>query len=280
MLDATACARFEDEGYLFPFRAISADQAADVRDRVEAVERAQGGQLGALRSQPHLVLPWAAALVRNEAILEVVTGILGPDVLCWEASFFMKDAGSPNYVSWHQDARYWGLVPPKVLTAWIAITPSTTENGVMRVMPGSHHGDIMTHTDTFAEDNILSRGQVIAQPRDEARAVELLLEPGEMSVHDVMIAHDSAPNRSADRRIGFAIRYMAPEVRQTLAATDWATVVRGHDRYGHFEQPPWPARDMAPEAVAVHQRVCAGRAAYLLAGAEHHPEGRPEFARE
>ncbi len=277
MLDGAAAARFASEGYLFPFRAISAAEAADIRERVEDIERAQGGVLGALRSQPHLVFGWAAALVRNEAILDVVAGILGPDVLCWEASFFLKGAGAPDYVSWHQDARYWGLSPPKVLTAWIAITPSTRENGVMRMMPGSHRGEIMTHTDTFAEENILSRGQVIAESLDEAQAVELLLEPGEMSVHDVMIAHDSAPNRSADRRIGFAIRYMAPDVRQTLSATDWATVVRGTDRLGHFEHPPAPAHDMAPEALAVHERVCAGRAAYLLAGAAGSPKGMPEF---
>ncbi len=280
MLDSAAAARYASEGYLFPFRVMTAAAAAGIREHIEAVEHAHGGVLGSLRSQPHLVFPWAAALVRSDAILDPVAGILGPDILCWESSFFMKEAGSPNYVSWHQDARYWGLSPPRVLTAWLAVTPSTTQNGAMRVMPGSHRGEMMDHTDTFAEDNILSRGQVIKPALDEARAVELLLEPGEMSLHDVMIAHDSAPNHSEDRRIGLAIRYTAPEVRQTKAARDWASLVRGTDHYGHFEHPPVPARHMAPEAVAVHKRVCAERAAYLLEGAERSVEGRPEFARD
>ena len=277
MADAIARARYESEGYLFPFRVMTADDAAEIRAHIEAVERDRGA-LGALRSQPHLVFTWAAAAVRNRAILDIVAGILGPDVLCWEASFFIKDAHSPNYVSWHQDARYWGLSPPKVLTAWIAVTPSTKENGAMRVMPGSHR-EIMAHTDTFARDNLLSRGQVIAQPLDGREAVDLVLEPGEMSVHDVRLAHESAPNRGADRRIGLAIRYMAPEVCQTKAATDWASLVRGSDRFGHFAHVPAPDHDLAPAALAVHERVCAGRTAYLFQGAERHPEDRPEFAR-
>ena len=278
VLDATARERFGEAGCLFPFRVMTAAQAAEIRTHIEAVERERGEPLGALRSQPHLVFTWAAAVVRNPAILDVVAAILGPDVLCWEASFFMKDAHSPHYVSWHQDARYWGLSPPKVLTAWIAITPSTKANGAMRVLPGSHRGEIMTHTDTFAEDNILSRGQVIADLEEE-RAVDLVLEPGEMSVHDVMLAHESLPNRTDDRRIGLAIRYMTPEVRQTKAATDWATVVRGSDRGGPFERLPAPTRDMAPGALELHERVLAGRAEFLFQGAERRPEERPEFAR-
>jgi non-heme Fe2+,alpha-ketoglutarate-dependent halogenase len=279
MADATAPEHYGREGYLFPFPAITAGEAAAICSHIEAVEDQSGEPLGALRSQPHLVFTWAAAVVRNAAILDVVAGILGPDVLCWEASFFMKDAHSPNYVSWHQDARYWGLSPPKVLTAWVAITPSTKANGAMRVLPGSHHGEIMAHADTFAADNILSRGQVIAEPLDEDRAVDLVLEPGEMSVHDVRLAHESAPNGSADRRIGMAIRYMAPDVRQTKAATDWAMVVRGSDRFSHFEHLPVPTTEMAPEALALHEKVRVGRMAFLFQGAERHPEERPEFAR-
>ena len=191
----------------------------------------------------------------------------------------MKGARSPTYVSWHQDARYWGLWPPKVLTAWVAITPSTSANGAMRVMPDSHRGEVMAHTDTFAEDNILSRGQVIAQALDERKAVELLLGAGEMSVHDVMLAHQSAPNHSEDRRIGLAIRYLAPEVRQTKGAGDGAMLVRGTDRFGHFEQLPAPASDMAPEALAVHQAACAARTEILFEGADRRAADRPEFAR-
>ena len=279
MLDLTAAERYESEGYLFPFRVMTAGEAAEIRGHIEAVEAEHGGQLGDLRSQPHLIFKWAAQVVRNQAILDVVAAILGPDVLCWEASFFMKGARAPTYVSWHQDARYWGLWPPRVLTAWLAITPSTKANGAMRVMPGSHHGEIKAHTDTFEADNILSRGQVIAETLDERKAVDLVLDAGEISIHDVMLAHESAPNQTDDRRIGFAIRYMAPEVRQTRAATDWASVVRGSDRCGHFKPLPAPIADMSADALAAHGKVLAGRAEVLFQGAERRPEDRPEFAR-
>ena len=278
MLDGAARERYEREGYLFPFRAMTAGGADEIRARVDALERERGEPLGGLRISPHLVFTWAAAVVRSEAILDVVSGILGPDVLCWESAFFMKDARSPTFVSWHQDAHYWGLWPPKVLTAWVAITPSTTANGAMRVMPGSHLGEGMAHTDTYAEDNILSRGQVIAQSLDEDKAVELVLEAGEMSVHDVMLAHESAPNHSEDRRIGLAIRYLAPEVRQTKGA-DAAMLVRGVDRFGHFELLPAPASDMAPEAQAVHHAACPARAGILFEGAERRAADWPAFAR-
>jgi hypothetical protein len=111
----------------------------------------------------------------------------------------------------------------------------------------------MPHVDTFAEHNMLSRGQEVAVDLGERAWVEILLKAGEMSLHHVGIVHGSEPNRSDGRRVGFAIRYMSPNVRQTIAATDSATLVRGEDRYGHFEHEPAPAYDMAPEALAYHR---------------------------
>ena len=98
-------------------------------------------------------------------------------------------------MSWHQDGTYWGLSSPDVITAWIALTPSTPQSGCMKVVPGTHRSQV-PHQDTFAADNLLSRGQEIAVQVNPADAVEIVLAPGEMSLHHVLIFHGSEPNRA------------------------------------------------------------------------------------
>jgi len=132
----------------------------------------------------------------------------------------------------------------------------------MRMQPGSHTAHL-PHQDLFDRTNMLSRGQTITEGIDEAGAVNILLNPGEMSLHNVRIAHASAPNRSADRRIGIAIRYMPPQTRQQLAAWDSAALVRGEDRYGHFVHEPRPVRDFDPTCVAFHEKTVTNLLSFL-----------------
>src|SRR5262245_6132455 len=120
-LSPSAIAKYEQEGYYFPVRIFSRSEADRDRERLERVERDTGGpRRGLYRIKPHLLFTWLADLVRHPAILDAVEDLLGPDILCWNASFFTKEARSPGFVSWHQDATYWGLSEPDVLTAWVA----------------------------------------------------------------------------------------------------------------------------------------------------------------
>jgi len=241
-------------------------EARGHREALERVERDLGGPLrGVYRIKPHLLFTWLADLVRHPAILDAVEDVLGPDLLCWNSSFFTKEARSPGYVSWHQDATYWGLSEPDVTTAWVAFTDSTPENGNMRVIPGSHRSPV-PHVDTFHPDNLLSRGQEISVEVDESRATGIVLRAGEMSLHHVLIVHGSAGNASADRRIGFAIRYIPTRVRQTAGPRDSATLVRGEDRFGHFDLEPRPAVDLSPEMLAVHAEISQRQAKILYRG--------------
>jgi non-heme Fe2+,alpha-ketoglutarate-dependent halogenase len=251
-LGAADVARYRERGYHSPVRVMSPDQAAAYLRQLEAHEARHGRLEGIMRHKTHLVLTWLDEIVRLPAVLDAVGDILGPDILVYSSSFFIKEAHDPAYVSWHQDAHYWGLDSGDVVTAWIALTASNTENGAMRVVPGTHLVD-MPHVDTFAANNMLSRGQEVAVDLAGRDWVELALRPGEMSLHHVGIVHGSEPNGSDGRRVGFAIRYMAPHVRQTLSAADGATLVRGTDRFGHFEHEPSPRADLAPEAVAYHR---------------------------
>jgi ectoine hydroxylase-related dioxygenase (phytanoyl-CoA dioxygenase family) len=245
---------------------VSGEQAAWYRERLESVERDLGGPLrGVYRIKPHLLFTWLAELVRHPAVLDAVEDVLGPDILCWNSSFFTKEAESPDYVSWHQDATYWGLSEPDVVTAWVAFTESTTVNGNMRVIPGSHRRQA-AHVDTFHPDNLLSRGQEIAVEVDEGEAADIILEPGEMSLHHVLIVHGSRPNTAADRRIGYAIRYIPTRVRQVAGPRDSATLVRGADEYHHFDLEPRPIADMDPAFVALHRQITERNAQILYRG--------------
>ena len=122
--------------------------------------------------------------------------MIGPDILCWSSTFFIKEAHDPGFVSWHQDSTYWGLDPADIVTAWVALSESMAENGAMRVIPDTQTLEQIAHRDTFAADNLLTRGQEIAVEVDETKAVMLELQPGEMSLHHVRLIHGSDPNPS------------------------------------------------------------------------------------
>ena len=251
-LAPTDVARYREAGYHFPVRVMSTAQAAGYMAKLAAHEAKYGPFQSAMRHKAHLYLTWLDEIVRLPSVLDAVGDILGPDILVYSSSFFIKEPHDPAYVSWHQDAHYWGLNSGDVVTAWIALTDSDTENGAMRVVPETHLIDL-PHVDTFAENNMLSRGQEIAVDLGGRGWVEMGLKAGEMSLHHVGLAHGSEPNRSDRRRVGFAVRYMSPHVKQTISKTDGATLVRGTDRFGNFEHEPSPSADMAPEALAYHR---------------------------
>jgi len=263
-LSAAAIRHYQDHGYYAPVRALSTIEAAEVRRRLEEYERVGGGLSGPLRHKTHLLFTWLNDLIRHPGILDAVEDLIGPNILCWGTSFFIKEAHNPSFVSWHQDSTYWGLEPPDIVTAWIAISESTLENGAMRVIPDSHNGEQMMHRDTFASNNLLSRGQEIAVDVDGERAVDLVLQPGEMSLHHVRLIHGSEPNPSARRRIGFAIRYLPTHVRQTVGERDFATLVRGVDTYHNFDVEQCPQADMSEAAREFHARVTGAQAQVLM----------------
>jgi len=271
--------RFQNEGYISPIRVMSRAGATEVRKRLEEFEAQTGGPLrGDLRHKAHLLFPWLADLVRNEKILDAVEDLYGPDLLCWTSNFFIKEAQNPAFVSWHQDSTYWGLSEPDVVTAWVALTPSNESNGAMQVIPGTHTLDQIPHRDTFDKHNLLTRGQEVAVEVDAAKAVTLPLQPGEMSLHHVRLVHGSPPNPSSDRRIGFAIRYIPTRIRQT-AGEDNATLVRGEDRFQHFELEPRPSRELEPDFVALHKRITEHNARILYRGTGVKSYNEPAAAR-
>ena len=259
-------AQFRSDGYVSPVRVMSEAAAREVGERLGAFERSQGGPLrGELRHKSHLLFTFLSEVVHHERIVDAIEDLYGGDLLCWTSNFFIKEANTPAYVSWHQDSTYWGLSAPDVVTAWVALTDSNASNGAMAVIPGSHLMDQVPHRDTFADNNLLTRGQEVAVEVDERKAVRLDLQPGEMSLHHVRLIHGSPPNPSDGRRIGFAIRYIPTSVRQ-LFGEDSATLVRGVDRYNSFAHEPVPTGDMQPEMLRLHKETTERNAKVLYRG--------------
>ncbi|MGI9383355.1 MAG: phytanoyl-CoA dioxygenase family protein, partial [Methyloligellaceae bacterium] len=207
-LSSDAVEQYARDGYYCPIPVLEQDEVADLRGRLEAFEASQGGKLQpAQRNKSHLLFKWLDDLIRDPRVVDPMEDLLGPDILCWNTLFWIKEAGSPSFVSWHQDITYWGLAGGEVVSAWLALSPASVESGCMRVMPGTHEGEVMAHEDRYQEGNMLTRGQEISDAIDESRAVHMALAPGEMSIHNVRLAHASGPNNAGDRRIGISMHF-------------------------------------------------------------------------
>ena len=267
------------DGYYFPYDVVSESEAAALLGDLEAAESECANdrmRLSLLRSYPAQLLPSFAALVRNPRLIDAVSQIIGPDVLMWSAGFFIKDANSKSYVSWHQDLNYWGLDGDDEVTAWFTLTPATIENGCMRFVPGSHRRKDVPHVDSFAKDNLLTRGQEIAVEVDDSDAVNVVLRAGQTSLHHGHMFHASGPNTTSGRRVGLAIRYIAPSMKQTSGDKLLVSLVRGRDDYGHFEHMPAPAGRLLNEDFERARRNADMKKAILYRGvkAEHVRETR------
>ena len=268
LLSQAAVEAYRRDGYYSPVRVMSAADAQGFRAALEAHEAKSGQPLqGNMRHKTHLLFTWADALVHHPKVLDAVEDAIGPDILCWTTTFFIKEANSPGFVSWHQDSTYWGLDPDEVITAWIAFTEVHEANGYMQVIPGSHKIDQLPHVDTFHRDNLLSRGQEIAVEVDKSKALGLAMGAGEMSLHHIKLVHGSSANRSNDRRIGLSIRYIPTYVRQTKVR-DSAMLVRGVDEYHHFDDEPRPVADLDEAALAAHADSVSRQVKALYQGTE------------
>lgn len=264
---------YEENGFVAGLPVFTVDQVASIRARIEGLEQshakgAAGHDLNQFfRVNGHVTIPLLAELSRTPAILDQVEAVLGPDLLVWSVELFIKEAQSDKTVSWHQDLTYWGMGETDgEVTAWVALSDVSIQAGCMRFIPGSHKGRIVAHEDTFSEDNLLSRGQEIAEV-DETLAVPGPLKPGEMSLHHGRCFHASGPNGTDDRRIGLAIRYVTPGVRSEAPGRDYAMLVRGVDADRGWFNLAGPRGLFHPTDLAIYDRILRDQAAALTSGA-------------
>ena len=147
-------------------------------------------------------------LAKNPEIVDLVSDVIGKDVILWGAHVFCKPAGDGFETPWHQDGHYWPIRPLATCTVWLALEESVVENGCLRVIPRSHiNQQLHEHLHEDREDLTLQQ-RMVAGSFDEATAVNIELQPGQMSLHDIYMIHGAAANTSTKRRTGIALRYM------------------------------------------------------------------------
>ncbi len=272
-LPSDRIAQYWRDGFLFPIPVLPAEEAAAARSELEALERdwLDNGLPLPLntykRVNAHIVMPMAARIATDPRVLDVVEGILGPDILVYAAEFFIREPRTRKIVSMHQDLTYWGLgATEQLVTAWIALSPSTPDSGCMDFVRASHKNPILPHEDTFDENNLLSRGQEVRVDVAPADNVPIEIHPGQMSLHHGLTIHGSGPNTSDDRRIALVVRYCTPDVAQEVGDTDYAMPARGTDGKGHFIHVPMPTGDFTAHALDLYERIRRQQAQVMMRG--------------
>ena len=254
-LNSNQLKQYHDDGYVAPINVITKDEANEIRNEIELIEKKWPKELeGSGRNYVHLISTVFDKIVHNANILNAVESIIGKNILICGTTLFIKNPNEKGYVSFHQDAKYIGLEPYNWVTAWIAITDANEKNGCMRMWVGSHKENLKHHNQKFDEENLLTRGQTVENvPLSETKLV--VLNAGQMSLHHPKVVHGSGLNNSNDRRIGFVIQsYIGSDVDQVLGKM-YTQVARGEDKFKYHEHVPRPKQLMHPKDIKTRNKA-------------------------
>ena len=183
--------QYKEDGYIAPITAFSADEAGEIREEIERIEKDWPNELDGLgRNYVHFISPMFDKIPHNPKILDAVESIIGKDILVCGTTLFIKNPDQKGFVSFHQDAKYIGLEPHNWVTGWLAVTDANEENGCMRMWKGSHKEDLKNHKQKFDEYTLLTRGQTVENvPMNETKPV--ILKAGQISLHHPKVVHGS-----------------------------------------------------------------------------------------
>lgn len=207
MLSESQIAAYNEDGYVIPDFRISDDELDQIRS---AHDRLLSRHPEFRDYCPNLLAydPGFLSIARHPTILDMVGQVIGPDFALWNSSFFAKPAGNGKRTPWHQDGEYWPIRPLATCTVWIAVDAATPENGCLRVIKGSHKSGKLRKHRTVDADDVTLHQELMPDEYDESQAVDLVLQPGQVSLHDVFILHGSEANVSPNPRRGMTLRFM------------------------------------------------------------------------
>jgi len=246
-------ARYEQDGIVFPISVLSADEVSENRNALNSIAARCGEDSLKRFDNLHLFFPWAYRLATHRGLLDVVENFLGPDLVIDGTLVFYKPPHDSSYASWHQDSVYsgWHLTPS--ISAWIALTSSNRNNGCMRVVPGSHKLGLLEHDNVLGDPNLLNRrGERIRMDVKESDAIDVVLRPGEMSLHNTNIVHGSNPNTSDGPRIGFIVRFVT---NRTPNHERLVVHARGPADCSHLRLAPAPVNEDLEAGIAAWSSV-------------------------
>src|SRR6202041_1774239 len=239
MLSKQQIEAYRRDGYSFPHQALSDAELAECGGGRARYEAWLGQPVNhgdwRWRSAAYAFLPWLDNLVRHPRILDAVEDLIGPDILVFTTTFFIKDAHSPTFAAWHQDATYFGITPYEHVTAWVALSDATEAAGCMEGDPARGAGKQMHHAALGLKDSINGGGQAIVDEFDQQGTVMMAVPAGSFSLHPTLCPPRSAPNRSAHRRVGIGISYIPAQCRITSDVRMLVPLVRGANTGGNFD---------------------------------------------
>ncbi|MDX3063306.1 MULTISPECIES: chlorinating enzyme [Streptomyces] len=247
--------QFDEKGFMGPFKLWEPDVMTAWWKEQRAYLLDPANKSRAVFDNPvnydrHLDVPGLGSLISEPAIVERMQSVIGPDVLCWRTEFFPKNPGESG-TGWHQvetyaigEAEKGMLEPgertegvPMELTAWVAFTEATKENGCLKMIPGSHRSWKYDETAPISwngtgKDNTFF-GYDYGELRidkdwnpDEEEVVHHEMAPGEVVLFTARCIHGSNPNNSRRQRMGFSVRVVPPTVRVYGGMTEF-------DEFGH-----------------------------------------------
>jgi ectoine hydroxylase-related dioxygenase (phytanoyl-CoA dioxygenase family) len=253
---------YQRDGVVWPIRLFEPEGANALAGQYKVFQkRAKETRGREIYIKPHLVSTWVDAIAHNPFLLDIVEAAIGPDILLWSSDFFVKTARTGKYVCWHQDTPYWELTPvDNIVNIWLALTPSTLESGCMQAVKGTHvMRDIVRGRTGFASrdeqanktsDNLLAYEQELSLNIRDEDVANLVLSPGEFSVHHGHLVHGGRPNQADFDRVGLVLRYISTDTRQSRDG-DAAMLMRGRDIHGHYDLEPRPTADFDATSLAV-----------------------------
>jgi hypothetical protein len=245
--------QYKRDGFAYPAPVLNAAEVRALRADLEHWEKLQGHPLEyPEKSKSYLLYGWADAIVHHPKVLDAVEDVLGPDILVYHSTMWIKEPHSPAYVRWHQDGAYFFLDPLEHVTAWVALSEASELAGCMRVVPGTHRLPMIEHDDKPTPHDMIKRGQGISDRFDHEKGVSMPLKAGELSLHHTALVHCSPGNDNDDRRMGLGVSFVPAHVKPLGPVKPSALLVRGQDRYGHFLLEKRLKTPMSAEARAAH----------------------------
>lgn len=235
-------AQFDRDGYAIYENVIDSDLVGEASAHVDwLLEKNPGLRPEQLHNNLMTHDPFWVRLVADPRLVDIAAEYIGGDVALFASHYISKPPGDGQPVLWHQDGAYWPLEPMEVVTLWLAVDPSLPENGCMRVIPGTQEMELQEMAATSGDQNVL--GSAMEDDKvDEDKAVDLVLQPGDVSVHHPNIVHGSNANTSPTRRCGLTIRYIPVSTRIVTDKPTWpsAFLLRGQPLEGINNYLPWP----------------------------------------
>jgi non-heme Fe2+,alpha-ketoglutarate-dependent halogenase len=261
-LSATA---YHQQGIDWPIQAFNPAQAQSFSEQYYDFQRQSLAVRGKeTHIKPHLISTWFDEIVHHPLIVDAVAQAIGPEIVLWTSDIANKETGKETWVPWHQDTPYWNLSDTNVVSVWLALTCSKIDNGAMRVVPATHKhgalGSINVEGDphegykqgvrTSSKGNIFAYDYVTNHEVDEALALDVELDPGQFSLHNIELMHGGGPNPSVEDRVGFVMRFMAADT-YCHSGVDSVTAIRGDTQRDHFVFEARPKASFSSEAVQV-----------------------------